>query len=375
MRYKEICCVTGSRAEFGILKPLLSKLKDSKAFNLNLVATGSHFSQDHGCSINEIKSNFSVAKEINCIQKGDDSQKAKIHEMSCIQIQFTQYLLKNKPDLVVVIGDRYEMLPIAISAYMLSIPIAHIHGGEKTLGSLDEGIRHAITQLSTIHFTSTKEYAKRIEEMGINVNLIRNVGALGVERVLNHNFKNRNDIEKELGFRFGKKNAVCTFHPPTLEKINTKLFFKNLIAISKTHTDFNIIFTGANADSGGTKINQLLKKYSEDNKNLYFQASLGESLFLDVLNQVDFLIGNSSSAFLEAPALKKPAINVGMRQSGRVPPKNIVNSEVSFDSLNKAIKRVLKMNSDNELENFVNPYGNGSASNQIIEFLLKHKIS
>ena len=145
--------MTGSRAEYGIFKPLLALLEDSQHFNLSLVVTGSHFSKNHGSSINEIRNTFSIAKEINWINERDDSQAAKIHEMSAIQNEFTKYLSETRPDLVIIVGDRYEMLPIATSAYMLSIPLAHIHGGEQTLGSLDEGIRHAITKLSTIHLS------------------------------------------------------------------------------------------------------------------------------------------------------------------------------------------------------------------------------
>lgn len=369
MNYKKICCVTGSRAEYGIFKPLLSRFVDSSHFNLSLVVTGSHFSKQHGNSIDEIRSTFQIAKEINCINEEDDSQTAKVYEMSCIQNKFTKYLSELMPDLVVIIGDRYEMLPIATSTYMLSIPIAHIHGGEQTLGSLDEGIRHAITQLSTIHFTSTQEYADRVQAMGANPNCIKNVGALGVERIVKHEFKNKDYLEKKLGFKFGKKNAICTFHPPSLEKIDFNLFFENLVSIIDNYDDLKIIFTGANADSGGFEINRLLEDYSRKYENIYFKASLGESLFIDVLQNVDFLIGNSSSAFLEAPALQKPAINIGKRQNGRVAPKNIINADIYPNSLDNAIKQALKMNEDGSLDNLENPYGNGTSSKQIVEFL------
>lgn len=370
MSYKEICCVTGSRAEYGIFRPLLSKFLDSSHFNLDLVVTGSHFSKQYGNSIDEIRNKFTVAKEMNFFNEVNDSQIVKINEMSSIQNEFTKYLLEKKTDLVIVIGDRYEILPVATAAYMLSVPIAHIHGGEQTLGSLDDGIRHAITQLSTIHFTSTEEYALRVIKMGADSNNVHNVGALGVERVIQHNFSNKSDVEKKLGFKFGKKNAICTFHPPTLESIDVNLFFENFISIIKAYDNFNIIFTGSNADLGGSKINRMLINYSKENTNFCYRASLGESLFLDVLNNVDFIIGNSSSAFLEAPALKKPSINIGRRQDGRIAPKNIINAGTSHKSLDSAINKALKMSSENSLKDMSNPYGNGTASNQIVNILL-----
>lgn len=367
MKFKNICCVTGSRAEFGIFKPLLTKLQASKKFNLSLVVTGSHFSHEHGYSVREVRGMFEVDYEIDKFNQ-NDSQIAKIKEMSEIQDDFSNYLKKTQPDLVIVIGDRYEILPIVIASYMSSIPIAHIHGGEITLGSLDDGIRHAVTQLSQIHFTSTKDYAERVIKMGAKPINVRNVGALGVERVKNHIFMKREKVEKKLGLIFGEVNAVCTLHPPTKEELNISLLLDNLFSVIELH-ELNVIFTGSNGDAGGVQINESLEKYCRSNPKCKFFPSLGESFFIDVLNQVDFLIGNSSSAFLEAPVLKLPAINIGTRQSGRVAPKNIINSDISVESLSYSIKQSVGLKKKNSLLNLNNPYGNGTSSDQIINFL------
>ena len=371
MKYKNICCVTGSRAEYGIFKPLLEKLKHSNDFQLEVVVTGSHFSKAHGFSVEEIKNSFHITKEINFFNE-NDSKQSKIFEMSKIQSKFADYLLDSKIDLVIIIGDRYEILPIAISSYMNNVPIAHVHGGEETKGSLDNGIRHAITHLSELHFTSTQEYSRRIIRMGIDQNKVVNVGALGIERALGHKFKSKEDIEKDLNLKFGPKNVVCTIHPPTLEKLDVKKLINDLVKIFDSYKDFNVIFTGANADHGGIKINSYLEAIARNSEKYYFYKSLGESSFFDILNIADFMIGNSSSAILEAPIFKLPAINIGSRQDGRVMPTNILNVEPDFNSIADAIKKALTFKQSNDFKNFVNPYGKGVASEKIINFLKKN---
>ena len=339
MSYKNICCVTGSRAEYGIFKPLLDKLKNSPKFNLSLVVTGSHFSPLHGCSVSEVNKSFEIDLEIDAFT-GDDTKKSKVIEMSKIQSSFANYL-SQKVDLVLLVGDRYEILPVAVAAYMTLVPIAHIHGGEETKGSLDNGIRHAISQLSTFHFTSNDNYSDRLIRMGADPTKVVNVGALGIERINSHNSKSKEFIEDLLSFRFNKQNIICTIHPPTNEDLDVNKLIKNLINIFDEYDDMNVIFTGANADFGGAHINNLLSNIANKSEKYYFYSNLGESLFIDFLKNVDLIIGNSSSAFLEAPALKVPAINIGSRQDGRVTPLNVFSTKPSVSSLKIAIKKAL----------------------------------
>ena len=368
MNYKKICCVTGSRAEFGILKPLLEKILDNN-FNTDLVVTGSHFSRKHGLTIKEIKKDFYVKKEIN-VHQIQDSKKSKIIEMSKIQLEFADYLVRNKPQLIIIIGDRYEIHPIATAAYMLSVPIVHIHGGEETRGSLDNGIRHAISQLSSFHFVSTNEYKKRLIKMGCNPKRVHNVGALGIERVKNHIYSSRESVEKALNFKLAKKNLLFCFHPPTKESLDVNIFFEEFLKVVKKMKNTNVIITGANSDFGGNKINEMMKKRIKNLKNFYFSYSLGESLFLDVLNQVDLMIGNSSSAFLEASYINLPSINLGRRQEGRVRPANIIDIQYDFKSLNKYVSLALSKNYKEKIKKKKNPYGIGNTSEKILKVLL-----
>lgn len=372
LKYKKICCVTGSRAEYGIFKPLLKKLIDQKDLLIDLVATGSHLSDVYGNTIKEIKKDFLVNKEIR-ISNNQDTQISKIEEISLAQKKFGNYFLESRPDLVIIIGDRYEMLPVAISAYMLKVPIAHIHGGEVTEGSLDNGIRHAITMLSTIHFTSTEEYKNRVLSMGAKPENVLNVGALGIERVTKHKFSKTSSIEKELNFKLGKTNVIFTFHPPTNEFINFDELLSNFSNAVKAYNDLTVIFTGANADFGGIEINKKIKNFANANKNKYnFIESLGESLYLDVMNNSDFLFGNSSSAFLEASALGKPALNIGARQNGRIKPVNIIDCENNTDSIIHSIGRALSNNFLEKIKVAKNPYGDGNSSKKILNFLLNN---
>mgnify|MGYP001159528168 FL=1 len=374
MKSKKICCLTGSRAEYGILKPLLKKLYNSDDFVMNLVATGSHLSESYGYTINDIKQDFEVDKEIP-ILKEDDSQLSKILEMSKAQENFSKHLIKAQPDIVILVGDRYEILPMAIAAYMLKIPVAHIHGGEVTEGSLDNGIRHAITQLSSIHFASTDEYKNRIINMGAKPSVVTNVGALGVERVKEYKLSSRESVEEKINFRFGEKNIIFTFHPPTNEDLDFKFLFENFIKILDAREGMNVIFTGANADSGGLEINEIIKNYVKSNsENSCFFMSLGEGLFIDVLNQVDLIFGNSSSAFLEAPALNLPAINVGERQNGRVVPDNIINCNADYQSISKAISEVYSDSFKEKISELSNPYGDGNSSERIVSILKNIKL-
>ncbi len=368
MKYKNICCVTGSRAEYGIFKPLLEKFKHSHDFKLEVIATGSHFSEAHGSSIEEIKRSFDITREINSF-KNSDSKQSKITEMSDIQSKFADYLRVSKTDLVMIIGDRYEILPIAISSYMRGVPIAHIHGGEETKGSLDNGIRHAISHLSELHFTSTEEYSNRLKRMGIDPDKVVNVGALGIERAHKHKSKTKKEVEKDLKIKFGLRNIICTIHPPTLENLDIKKLIDNLVLIFDSYEDLKVIFTGANADHGGIKINSYLEKVVANDDNFYFYKSLGESSFFDVLNIVDLMIGNSSSAILEAPSFKLPAVNIGSRQDGRILGSNVFNAKPNLNSMRDAMKKGFAFKESNSFKNFFNPYGNGDASTKIINYL------
>ena len=353
----KLCTITGSRAEFFILKNLIIKLQKDKKLKHNLIATGSHNTTFFGNTIKDIKKNgVNINSIIDLNIKGEKS--IDIAKYLSIGIKkFSKKFLQIKPDLILVLGDRYEIFAAVISAYLNNVPVAHIYGGEKTLGSLDDGIRHSISKLSNIHFVSTKDYFNRVKQLGENHKFIFQVGSMGVEAIKNHKKFNKEYLEKQLKLRFNKKNILMTYHPETTKtKEQNILNLKKCLNCLKKLKDTSIIITLPGADQNYKVITKNLETFKKGNKNVFLFKSLGHDYYFSICKIVDFMIGNSSSGIIEMPSFKKATINLGSRQKGRIHSKSVINVEFNEKKILKAIKKVYSINFLKILRKSTNPY-------------------
>lgn len=323
MKYK-ICLVTSSRADFGLLTPLLRALKERNTFDIQLIATGSHLSKKHGYTIEEIETaGFRATAKVDIAV--DNTNACGIGQTLARAVSaFTEKLNQLSPDLVVVLGDRYEMLGVASAAMCLKLPIAHLHGGEVTKGAQDDAIRHSITKLSHLHFVCNDIYRDRVIQMGENPQTVFNTGSLGIDNIYNMQKNDGKTLEKLLSIKFSKTNIMVGYHSTTLgndDFTNIKILLDDL----KKLDDATLIFTMPNADLGGKVIETQFQKFCSEHSNAYFFENLGMQNYISCLAQCDFLVGNSSSGILEAPFLGCYTINVGSRQQGRLQAKTIIN--------------------------------------------------
>lgn len=314
---KKICVLTAIRSEYGLLKNLIRKLSLEEDIDLRVVVTGAHLSADFGYTYKEIEDDgIKIDKKIE-IPLNTSSSIGISHAMSDVLIKFTEYFNEEKFDLLIVLGDRYETFAVAIAAMLVNIPIAHIHGGEITLGAIDDAIRHSITKLSHIHFSSTESYMNRIIQLGENPNTVFNVGALGVENIINLNIKSKEDLSKEFNIDLSNKYAVLIYHPVTLSNIDIKEQIDIIINGIKESIDNGLkyIIIGANADKFGEQINKIFEDFAIQNNNIFFLKTMSNESYLSLIKNAEFIIGNSSSGILEAPSLNIPTINIGDRQA------------------------------------------------------------
>ncbi|AII13918.1 UDP-N-acetylglucosamine 2-epimerase [Campylobacter iguaniorum] len=363
--------VTGTRAEYGLLYWLIKGIEKSDDLELQLIVTGAHLEECFGYTYKEIEKDFPNFDKIPLDLKNDD-ESSICHSMGLATQRFGDKLKTLKPDILVVLGDRYEMLSTAIAGMIYGIPIAHIHGGEKTEGAFDEAIRHSITKMSHLHFVATDEYARRVIQLGEEPSRVYNVGGMGIENIKRLNLLSKDEFEKSINFKLNQKNILVTFHPVTLEKESAKEQFSELLNALDELNDTNIIFTKANADTGGKIINEMIDEYvaKNSNKSISF-ASLGQLRYLSALKYVDMVVGNSSSGLSEAPSFKIATINIGDRQKGRIKASSVIDCEPYKLSIQNAIKQAYTKEFRQILKNTTNPYGNGNASKKIIEVLKK----
>ncbi len=289
--------------------------------------------------------------------------------MGIAMISFADYFEKLSPDLLIVLGDRYETLAVATTAMNQRIPIAHLYGGETTEGAIDESIRHAITKLSYLHFTSTDEYRNRVIQLGEHPNRVFNVGAIGIENILNAILLSKEELEAELKIDLSKSYAVVTFHPVTLENNSSDKQIESILEVCKKLNNLSFIFTKANADAEGRIINHLIDKYAQDYDNIFAFTSLGMRRYLSVLKYCSMVIGNSSSGLLEAPSFGIPTINIGDRQKGRLQADSVINCEPTKVEITESINLALSDEFVQKAKKTVNPYGNGDTSNKVVEVI------
>ena len=375
---KKIVVLTATRAEYGLLAPVIKKMDMDSQIDVRVVVTGAHLSPEFGMTINEIKEDgVRVDKEID-ILLSSDTPAAISKTMGLAMIGFADYFAESKPDALMVLGDRYETLAVCAAAMNAQIPIVHLYGGEATEGLIDEAVRNAITKLSYLHFTSTEEYRHRVIQMGENPQRVYTAGAIGVENALHTNFMSKQKLEKSLECSLGEKIAVLTFHPVTLEHNTAEIQIGELIKAIKHYPEITFICTKANADMSGRIINDSLQKCAETQKNIILFDSLGLKRYLSLLSYAEFVIGNSSSGIIEVPSFKIPTINIGDRQKGRTQARSVINCIPKADNIIEAISTALSEEFKNSICNIVNPYGDGNASEVIVnvtkEFLLNNKL-
>lgn len=366
---KKISVVTGTRAEYGLLYWLLKEIEADKELELQLIVTGMHLSPEFGLTYKDIEKEFKIDKKIEMLLSSDTSVSIS-KSMGLAQISFAEAYDELKPDIVVVLGDRYEIFSATSASMIARIPIVHLHGGETTEGAFDESIRHSITKMSHLHFTATEEYRNRVIQLGEEPNRVFNVGGMGIENIKRLKLLSKEEFEQSIDFKLNKKNILVTFHPVTLENSRAQEQFQELLDAIDELEDTNIIFTKANSDTDGRIINQMIDEYVSKNsyKSIGF-ISLGQLRYLSALQFVDAVVGNSSSGLLEAPSFKIGTINIGDRQKGRIKADSVIDCSANKTDIEKAFERLYSKEFQNSLLNVQNPYGDGCASKKIIEAL------
>ncbi|GAB6189625.1 UDP-N-acetylglucosamine 2-epimerase [Marinitoga arctica] len=367
----KICIFTGTRAEYGLLYPLMRKIKEENEFELQIIVSGMHLSPEFGLTYKDIeKDGFEINEKVEILLSSDDAIGIN-KSIGLGLISFSDALKRLDPDVLIVLGDRFEALSIAITAYIMNIPIVHLHGGERTEGALDEGIRHSITKLSYLHFTSTEEYRKRVIQLGESPERVFNVGAIGLDNIRKLKLLKKEELEKELGFKFGMKNILFTYHPVTLNKdkldVELKEIFKALEDL--INGDYSIIITKSNADEGGRKINRYIDEFSLKYPNkILAVTNLGTLKYLSTMQYVDIVMGNSSSGLIEAPSFKIPTINIGERQQGRVKGNSIIDAKPIKKELLKAVQIAESI----DRKSIMNPYDQYGATQKIYDIMREY---
>ncbi len=366
---KKICVLTATRAEYGLLKPMIRGLMTVPEFDVRVVVTGAHLSAEFGLTYREIEQDgISIDDKIEILLSSDTPASIS-KSMGLALISFADYLERLKPDLLLVLGDRYETLAVCIAAMNERIPIAHLYGGEITEGAVDDCIRHAITKLSYLHFTSTQEYCDRIIQMGEQKDRVYCVGALGIENIKNEQLLTKDELMKIVRFSTEQPYAMVTFHPVTLEDNSASLQFQELLHALSQYKSMNFVFTKANADTNGRIINQMIDEYVENSRNAMAFTSMGSVRYLSALKYSKFVIGNSSSGLLEAPSFCIPTINIGDRQKGRLRASSVIDCEPMEDAIKMAIERALSHEFVEIARSTRNPYGDGNTSKKVIKHL------
>lgn len=377
---KKVFVITGSRAEYGLLQGLIKRFDDSNSFDLKIIVSGMHLLDQFGGTAKEIKKDgYKISHKVYMDLKSD-SEKDISYAISKGIKGFSDIFEKEKPSLVIVLGDRFEIFSAAVASMIYRIPIAHLHGGESTETLIDEPIRHSITKMSHLHFTSTEQYRDRVIQLGENPSKVFNVGAIGIDNIFDLKLHSKKELENIINFKFNKTNLLVTYHPVTLEKGTSKKYFKNLLRAINSLPETNIILTKANADMEGDLINELIEDYTEKNptKSVSF-SSMGQVNYLSAMKYVDGVVGNSSSGIIEAPSLKVGTLNIGNRQKGRIKATSIINCGSSYKEIQMGLEQLLSAPFKKKLSRVNNPYGKGGTAekifniinNEVLEGLLK----
>ena len=370
MQSRRICVVTGSRAEYGILQGLIKEIQESQVLELQLVVAGMHLSPEFGLTYREIeKDGFRISRTVD-MQLTSDTSVGIARSLGLGTIGFGEAFHALKPDLLVLLGDRFELLAAASAALVALIPIAHIHGGELTEGAYDDAIRHSITKMAHLHFTASEAYSSRVKQLGEQPTKVFCVGALGIDNIVRLPLLRKDEVEKYIGLSLKGKSLLVTWHPETLRPERTCEDFQNLLDVLRKYESINIIFTKSNADNEGRRINQMIDEFvSLFPDNVVAYTSLGQLRYLSTLKYVSGVVGNSSSGIIEAPSLQKGTVNIGNRQLGRLRATSVIDSQPDVTSIQNAIERLFSREFQSALPTVSNPYGEGDVASKIVSVL------
>lgn len=364
---KKVAVVTGTRAEYGLLRPLILKLQ--QIFKTQIIATGMHLSPEFGLTIKEIENDGIKVVESVEILLSSDTNVGVVKSMGLAMISFADVFKRLSPDLLLVLGDRFEVLSVVSAANVMNIPVAHLHGGELTEGAIDDSMRHAITKMSHLHFTSTEEYRRRVIQLGEDPNRVFNTGAIGIDNIVDKALLSNQELEQELQVEFDDRTVLVTYHPVTIEDYLIEKQISNLLTCLDELENTTIVFTKANSDVSGRYINQRLAEWVEPKEKAYLFDSLGSLRYLSLLRVADLVVGNSSSGIIEAPTFKTPTVNIGERQSGRIRAESVIDCTYATESIKNAIHTGLSEEFNKSLQNMKNPYGEGNTSEKIMTAL------
>lgn len=367
---REIAIVTANRAEYGLLYPLIMKMEQDIDIKLKLIVTGAHLSKDHGYTVDFIrKDGFTDFTTVDLEIIGDREEDI-CNVISRGIDKFSNVFKEGKLDAIILLGDRYEMFAVAVTALTHRIPIIHIHGGEITKGAMDESIRHAITKLASIHFPSLDIYRKRIIQMGELPERVHTVGALGIDNIKNMKLMNKEILSQQFGLDFYKKIALVTYHPVTLDSMqDAEVQIKELLeALLKF--DFKSLITMPNADAGGMHIFNIIQRYANKySEKIHIRKSLGQVGYLSAMEHASIMVGNTSSGIIESASFKIPVVNIGDRQEGRCKPPNIINCKCNKEEIITAISTGLSEEFKQRIKYISNPYGDGNTAERILSII------
>ena len=375
MYKKKICVITGSRADYGLLRNILKCCISRSDITLQVIATGTHLSSNHGYTCTEIEDDgFKINKKIEVVSNSDSPSAISKSIGSGVNL-FTDAFNELKPDIIIILGDRYEIFSAAITAMAINLPIAHIHGGELTEGLIDDVIRHSITKMSDLHFVSTEDYKNRVIQLGEEPKNVFNVGALALDSIADTNIISKKELLEELGLLVNNDLFLVTYHPVTLDLSNSKANIDELLEGLNEFSDTNILFTGVNSDASNSYINKKIIEYVEsDPKRLKYITNLGQSKYFSAMKHSEVIIGNSSSGIIEAPSFRVPTVNIGIRQNGRIKANSIINCSSNKTEIVDAINSAISKDMKETCSNVISPYAGPGVSEKIVNTIANQNL-
>lgn len=372
---RKICVVTGTRAEFGLLRWLMQQIQHEPELELQVLATGMHLSPEFGLTYREIEqAGFVINAKVEMLLSADTAT-AVTKSMGLGLISYADAYERLAPDLILVLGDRFEIFAATAAALIAGIPVAHLHGGETTEGAFDEAIRHSITKMSHLHFVAAEEYRRRVIQLGEQPERVFLVGGLGIDAIKRIKFLDKEALEESLGFKFGPRNLLITYHPVTLEGQNSsEQQMAELLAALGELDDTHLLFTMPNADTGGRDLAAMVNQFAATRQNVRVYTSLGQLRYLSCMKHVDAVVGNSSSGLAEAPSMGIATINIGDRQKGRLSASSVINCEPTQQNISGALSTAFDPSFRSTLTSTKNPYGSGGASEKIVKIIKNHDL-
>ncbi|MBP6385387.1 MAG: UDP-N-acetylglucosamine 2-epimerase (hydrolyzing) [Pseudarcicella sp.] len=371
---KKICVITGTRAEYGLLSPLMKAIQTDDAFDLQILATGMHLSPEFGLTYLQIENDgFQVSEKVEMLLSSDTTVGiAKSTGLG--MIGYADALNRLKPDYLVVLGDRYETFAAVTTAFLMKIPIIHLSGGDVTEGATDDALRHSISKMSYLHFTSTETYRKRVIQLGESPERVFNVGGIGIDNIVKMSLLSREELSKSVNFDLSKPYFLITFHPVTLENHSSESQFQELLNSFDEFPDFRILITLPNSDADGRIIIKMIQEYAQKNaERVSVHTNLGQLRYLSAIKYASAVIGNSSSGVVEVASFKVPTVNIGDRQKGRAKADSVIDCETNQQAISMAINKAISVDFQTYCQTVENIYGKGNTTEQILAILKNFK--